>query len=59
MRRYEVWQSANNGEYERLQYVVFRHIDEARRFVRQLQESARLYLGLHPVVYDFEIRRAD
>lgn len=54
---YMIYKSENMGEYEPMQYVVFKRINEAKRFVRQLQESARLYLGLHDIEYSFEIRR--
>ena len=58
MTRYEIWQSKDGGDYAPVEYVVFRKLADAKRFVRQLQESAKLYLGLHEVHYNFEIRRA-
>lgn len=55
---YSIWKKQDDGEYERMEYVAFRQIWDAKRFVYELKRSAELYLGLHDVHYSFEIRRA-
>lgn len=56
--RYQIYKSEDGGEYQRMQYVVFTKLWDAKRFVYELQQSAKLYLGLHETHYTFEIRRA-
>lgn len=56
--RYQIYKSEDGGEYQRMQYVVFTKLRDAKRFVYELQQSAKLYLGLHETHYTFEIRRA-
>lgn len=54
---YSVWKSENGNGYERMQYVAFKTLEEAKRFVWDLRQSAKLYLGLHDTSYTFQIRR--
>lgn len=54
---YSIWKSENGNDYERMPYVVFKGNREAKRFLRELENAAKLYLGLHDIRYSFEIRR--
>lgn len=54
---YRIYKSEDGGDYAPVEYVVFRKLADAKRFVCQLQEAAKLYLGLHEVHYSFEIRK--
>ena len=55
--RYQIYKSEDGGKYQEMQYVVFRSLEEAKRFVWDLKQSAKLYLGLHDTHYRFMIRK--
>ena len=54
---YNIYKRKDGGRYERMEYVTFHTLEEAKGFVWSLKESAKLYLGLHNVHYKFMIRK--